>query len=70
VISINETITIREKISDVLELLIDMDFIQVHKSFAVSKKHIKSAEGNRILISENSIPIGKTYKANVIQLLK
>ena len=70
VITINETITIREKISDVLELLNDIDFIQVHKSFAVSKKHIKSIEGNRIFISENIIPIGKTYKANIIQLLK
>ncbi|MFT5249402.1 MAG: DNA-binding LytR/AlgR family response regulator [bacterium] len=70
VICINETITIREKISDVLELLNDIDFIQVHKSFAVSKKHIKSIEGNRIFISENIIPIGKTYKANIIQLLK
>lgn len=70
VITTNETITIREKISDVLELLNDIDFIQVHKSFAVSKKHIQSIEGNRIFISENIIPIGKTYKANIIQLLK
>jgi DNA-binding LytR/AlgR family response regulator len=69
VITINETITIREKVSDVLELLNDIGFIQVHKSFAVSKKHIKSIEGNRIFISENIIPIGKTYKANIIQLL-
>lgn len=70
VITTKETITVREKISDVLELLNDIDFIQVHKSFAVSKKHIQSIEGNRILVSENIIPIGKTYKANIIQLLK
>ena len=70
VITTNETITIREKISKVLELLIDINFIQVHKSFAVSKKHIKSIEGNRIFISEHTIPIGKTYKVYVNQLLK
>jgi DNA-binding LytR/AlgR family response regulator len=70
VITINDTITIREKFSAVLELLNDKDFIQVHKSFAVSKKHIKSIEGNRIFISEQNIPIGKTYKVNIIQLLK
>ena len=70
VITGKETITIREKISDVLELLNDIDFIQVHKSFAVSKKHIQSIEGNRIFISENIIPIGKMYKRNVIELLK
>lgn len=70
VITANETITIREKMSTVLELINDINFIQVHKSFAVSKKHIKSIEGNRIFISEHIIPIGKTYKANIIQLLK
>ncbi len=66
----DDDITIREKFSDVFELFNDLDFIQVHKSFAVSKKHIKSIEGNRIFISEHIIPIGKTYKTNIIQLLK
>jgi DNA-binding LytR/AlgR family response regulator len=70
VITTNETITIREKILDVLELLIDSGLIQVHKSFAVSKKHIKSIEGNRIFIGEHIIPIGKMYKTNVNQLLQ
>ena len=70
VLTSKETITIREKISDVLELLNDINFIQVHKSFVVSKKHIQSIEGNRIFISENVIPIGKMYKRNVIELLK
>ncbi|MGI9531428.1 LytR/AlgR family response regulator transcription factor [Lutimonas sp.] len=70
VITSGETITIREKISEVLELLNDENFIQVHKSFAVSKKDIKSIEGNRIIIADHIIPIGKTYKINIIQLLK
>ena len=70
VITTNEIITIREKISDVLELLNDLDFIQVHKSFVISKKHIKNIEGNRIFIAEHTIPIGKIYKVNINQLLK
>jgi len=65
-----ETITIREKLSSVLELLPKEDFIQVHKSFAVASKHIKSFEGNRIIIAEHFIPIGKLFKTNVMQLLK
>ena len=70
VITKNETITVREKISNVLDLLPKEDFLQVHKSFAVAPKHIKSIEGNRIFISDHIIPIGKYYKANVSQLLK
>jgi len=70
VITILDTITIREKISTVLELLPKEDFSQVHKSFAVAPKHIKSIEGNRIFIAEYIIPIGKFFKTNVVQLLK
>lgn len=66
----NETITIREKISDTLKLLPEKNFFQVHKSFAVSKKHIKRIEGNRIFIDQHIVPIGKTYKASITQLLK
>jgi len=69
IITTTETITIREKISDMLETLASDDFIQVHKSFAVAKKHIKSIEGNRIYIGDDTIPIGKIYKLNISTLL-
>ena len=69
VITKNETIIVREKISNVLDLLPKEDFLQVHKSFAVAPKHIKSIEGIRIFISDHIIPIGKYYKANVTRLL-
>ena len=65
-----ETISIREKISDVIALLPTDNFLQVHKSFAVAIKHINSIEGNRILIGEHIIPIGKMYKVNVNALLR
>ncbi|EDP70880.1 two-component system response regulator [Flavobacteriales bacterium ALC-1] len=70
VITSDNTISIREKISDTIELLSDKDFLQVHKSFAVAKKHISSIEGNRIYIADHIVPIGKLYKANVNKLLK
>jgi len=70
IITTEETITIREKVSDVIELLPKTDFLQVHKSFAVAIKHIKNIEGNRITILNQHIPIGKMYKINVVNLLK
>ncbi|NER13438.1 response regulator [Leptobacterium flavescens] len=65
-----EMITVREKISDLLGSFSGDDFMQVHKSFAVAVKHIKSIEGNRIFIGEHIVPIGKLYKMNVSGLLK
>ena len=69
IILTTETISIREKISNVLSLLPSEEFLQVHKSFAIATKHIKSVEGNRICIGETIVPIGKLYKANVNRLL-
>jgi len=70
IITSDNTISIREKISDTIQLLSDNDILQVHKSFAIAKKYINSIEGNRIYIGDHVIPIGKLYKANVNKLLK
>lgn len=65
----DHNILIREKISDMLEILSAEEFIQVHKSFVVAKQHINHIEGASINIAEHIIPVGKTYKANVSNLL-
>lgn len=70
VITLNETLTIREKISNLIASLPAVDFLQVHKSFAVGTKHIKSIEGNQIAIGDHVVPIGKVYRMNVNHLLK
>lgn len=69
VITGSEIITTREKFSIVLESLSEYDFLQVHKSFAVAPRYIKSIEGNEITIGGSKIPIGKMYKLNVDRLL-
>ena len=69
VITTNDTITTREKISNLLTMLPADNFLQVHKSFAVATKHIKSVEGNQIVIGDHIIPVGKVYKMNVNKLL-
>jgi DNA-binding LytR/AlgR family response regulator len=70
VVTTTDTITVREKISDLLKLLPDSDFIQIHKSFAIAKKHIKSIEGNQIAMGGHVVPIGKMYRININELLK
>ena len=69
VVTALETITIREKISNTLEMLPKEEFLQIHKSYAIAKKHIKSIEGNRVHIGDYTVPIGKLYKMNINKLL-
>lgn len=70
VITVNETIITREKISSLLASFPQQEFLQVHKSFAVSKRHIKSIEGNQIFVGDRVIPIGKVFKMNINSLLE
>lgn len=41
-------------------------FIRVHKSFIISRNRIKYIEGNYVQIEDKSIPIGATYKNEVL----
>ncbi len=65
-----ETVTLREKLSSVLEMLPNSGFLQVHRSFIVATKHIKIIEGNQIFIDQYIVPIGKFYKGNINNMLK
>ena len=57
-----------EKISHYEDLLNPSNFLRVHKSFIVAIDKIKFIEGNRILINEQKIPIGQTYKSSINKL--
>lgn len=63
------TIITRDKISNLITILPATDFIQVHRSFVVAGKHIKSIEGNMIHIGDGTVPVGKVYKMNVSRML-
>lgn len=65
-----EIITIRGKLSSIMELMPTDSFIQVHRSFMVVQKHIKSVEGNQLFIDNYTVPIGKLFKAQIDSLLK
>jgi len=69
VVTRDKEIQVREKISHILKTLPENEFMQVHKSFVVSKKHIDEIEGNRIMMGDFIIPVGKTYKLNLNNLL-
>lgn len=57
------------KFSDILEMLPQNLFIQVHKSWVVSINKIEYIERERIKIGSEFIPIGKSYKQQVKNLL-
>ena len=63
-----EMIVSHEKISHYENILKASNFLRVHKSFIIAIDKIKFIEGNRILIKDNKIPIGQTYKSKINEL--
>lgn len=70
VITRNETIVVRETFAELLNALPPEAFLQVHRSFAIAPRHIKSIEGNQIAIGDQVVPVGKMYKAFVNRLIE
>lgn len=63
-----------KSMSSILEHLPSNEFVRVHKSFIVSLPYIDALRGNEILIKSQaghkSIPIGSTYKENLLSVLR
>ncbi len=62
-------IVTHQTLSSLAELLPSPQFIRVHKSFIIAKNKIVLIEGNLLHIGQHKIPIGKTYRQNINQLL-
>ncbi len=44
-------------------------FIQVHKSFIVNRKAIDKLAGNRVFVNGQPIPVGRSYKGELLREL-
>lgn len=55
---------------EAFNLLPEDIFYRIHKSYIVSLKHIDVIENHRVLIRNNSIPIGQTYRENFKKVIR
>ncbi len=52
-----------------VEKLPENQFIQVHKSFVINSKYVNKISGNSVYITTHKIPIGRTYKQELLKVL-
>ncbi len=62
-------ITSKEKISNLAARLPD-SFLRIHRSFVINKEQVKSFTSSEIIIGEQTLNIGRSYKALVREDLK
>lgn len=65
----SERLVVKESLKHMLKLLGD-DFLQIHKSFLVSKSHISAYSASTITLGEDKLPIGRQYREQVKQALQ
>jgi two-component system LytT family response regulator len=61
----DRNILIRETMGDIFDLVPAADFIRVHKSYIVAIKHISMIEVHQLIINNEKIPIGSTYRESL-----
>jgi DNA-binding LytR/AlgR family response regulator len=66
----NKKIASRLTMSEAEALLPAVDFIRVHRSYIVSKKHIQNADKKSVWIQQTEIPIGAAYISSIEKLIK
>jgi DNA-binding LytR/AlgR family response regulator len=64
-----QKIASRLTMSEAAALLPAADFIRVHRSFIVSKKHIQKVEKKTIWIQQMPIPVGPAYAPDIEKLI-
>ena len=69
VITDSGQLIVNEKMKTLQETLPANLFIRVHKSYIISRKRIKYIEGNYVQVDDKSIPIGITYRTEVLESL-
>lgn len=60
-----EKIMVRSTIREALNFIPDHLFVQIHRSYIVSLRHIDKIEDNHVFIKEERISIGATFKDNL-----
>ena len=65
-----KTIVTRETISNIEAKLPNKDFIRVHRSYLIALTKIESFTNEYIEINKISIPISRSYKKGVLEILE
>ncbi|MFN0204102.1 MAG: LytR/AlgR family response regulator transcription factor [Bacteroidia bacterium] len=66
----NKMLTVLEKMGEVEAQLPPHLFVRIHKSYIISIEHIQIVEGNSVIINNQRLPIGESYKPQFEKVLE
>lgn len=69
VVTKNQKLSYIDSLKNWIVKLPENQFIQVHKSFIINSKSVDKISGNTVYLNENKIPIGRTYRQDLLKAL-
>ncbi|MGS2737776.1 LytR/AlgR family response regulator transcription factor [Sinomicrobium sp. M5D2P17] len=66
---VNKPVLTLLNFKDFLEKVPEGQFLRIHKSFVVNVNYIRSVQKNKVIINDNRIPIGESYKTEFMERL-
>ena len=64
----NKRHVIRTTLAEMEEQLPSDNFIRIHKSYVVNKKHITEVRANNVIIDQKELAIGRTFQQNLVNV--
>ncbi|KJD31740.1 transcriptional regulator [Tamlana nanhaiensis] len=69
VVTESQKLSYIDSLKNWVEKLPENQFLQVHKSFIINRKFVDKISGNIVYVSQQKIPIGRTYKSKLLAVL-
>lgn len=66
----NRKIASRLTMMEAAALLTEKDFIRIHRSFIISKKHLTKTDKRSVWVNQTELPIGPAYAAALEKIIK
>ena len=64
----NKRHVIRTTLAEMEEQLPSDNFIRIHKSYVVNKKHVTEVRANNVIIDQKELAIGRTFQQNLVNV--
>ena len=66
----DKKILVRANMTEVFELVPESQFCRIHKSFVAAPKHIHTIEVHQVSVGKYKIPIGASYREDLMRKIK
>ena len=69
IITVNGPLLVRQSLSSLEEMLPEQEFVRIHRSFIVARRHIRAYTHETMEVGNTELPIGRLYRNEVLKLL-